>query len=174
VPRHPDVVSMLVAGGSWMIVGTCLRCSTRDTDPQLSPSALIGADVTHPGPGLFEPSIASIVTSMNPEHTRYTTFFSVQSPRLEIIEELRSMMKAREPSRCPSFATQTLLQNAFKSWFRVRGPFPPRHVIFYRDGVSEGEYGKVKDHEVSAIRCRLTTAIERTSLTDGLILTRCI
>jgi len=48
--------------------------------------------VTHPGPGVGNrPSIASLVASFDPTFSRYAAFTRVQTPRVEVIEELDDM-----------------------------------------------------------------------------------
>jgi eukaryotic translation initiation factor 2C len=50
--------------------------------------------VTHPGAGVANrPSVASLVFSWDPEACRYVAFSRVQSPRQELIEDLKAMMK---------------------------------------------------------------------------------
>lgn len=48
--------------------------------------------MTHPGPGVRDrPSIASLVSSFDPTFSRYAAFTRVQTPRVEVIEELDEM-----------------------------------------------------------------------------------
>ena len=59
----------------------------------------VGADVTHPGPGVANrPSVASLVFSWDREASRYVATSRVQSPRQEMIGDLKDMMMVRE---CP-------------------------------------------------------------------------
>lgn len=54
---------------------------------------IVGADVSHPGPGVRNrPSIASLVASVNGDATHYTSFVGVQAPRTEIIADLEGML----------------------------------------------------------------------------------
>ncbi|KAI0957644.1 hypothetical protein AcW1_005969 [Taiwanofungus camphoratus] len=104
---------------------------------------IVGADVGHPGPGITNrPSITSLVASVDPNCTRYTAFARVQKPRQEIIEDLGEMFK-----------------EALKDYYGFRntseGPKLPSKIIFYRDGVSEGEYAEVAKREVDAIETAL-------------------
>ncbi|KAI0950267.1 hypothetical protein AcV7_008788 [Taiwanofungus camphoratus] len=109
----------------------------------LSDAMIVGADVGHPGPGITNrPSITSLVASVDPNCTRYTAFARVQKPRQEIIEDLGEMFK-----------------EALKDYYGFRntseGPKLPSKIIFYRDGVSEGEYAEVAKREVDAIETAL-------------------
>ncbi|KAF8184938.1 ribonuclease H-like domain-containing protein [Mycena galopus ATCC 62051] len=98
-----------------------------------SPFMILGADVAHPGPGVSRPSIASLVFSWDAAASSYAAISQVQAPRQEIIPELKVMVK------------KAILA------FGMKGP-PPRKIIFYRDGVSEGEQEKVKTEEIAAIK----------------------
>lgn len=97
---------------------------------------VIGADVGHPGPGIMNrPSVTSLVASVDPDATKYTTYASVQAPRVEIIQDLEQMV-TRAISDFRKFWDN-------KAW--------PEMIVFYRDGVSEGEYAQVAQQEVQAI-----------------------
>ncbi|SCZ91253.1 BZ3500_MvSof-1268-A1-R1_Chr1-2g01288 [Microbotryum saponariae] len=102
--------------------------------PRDVPTMIIGADVTHPGPGSFAPSIAAVVATMNREFTNYGSRIHVQSSRVELISDLEGMMME--------------LLRQFHSTNRV----PPARLIFYRDGVSEGQFAQVLSSEVAQIR----------------------
>jgi len=94
------------------------------------PTMVLGADVSHPGPGSSLPSIAALVASVDPWYTRYVAATNVQDPHLEMIENLEDMF-------------ENLLMKFFE--FNKR---PPAQLIFYRDGVSEGEFKQVVDLEI--------------------------
>uniref|UniRef100_A0A131YKF2 Eukaryotic translation initiation factor 2C n=1 Tax=Rhipicephalus appendiculatus TaxID=34631 RepID=A0A131YKF2_RHIAP len=105
------------------------------------PVIIIGADVSHPAPGdKVKPSIAACVASMDAIPSRYRASIRVQIQqqqavaRVEIIEDLKMMVKE--------------LLMAFYRETRLK----PGKIIFYRDGVSEGQFGFVRDQELSAIR----------------------
>jgi eukaryotic translation initiation factor 2C len=82
----------------------------------------LGADVGHPGPGLAKRSVTGIVFSYDQGATKYAALTDIQQPRVEIIELLQKMM-----------------EQALGRFIEVN-KVPPRRVIFFRDGVSEGEY----------------------------------
>jgi eukaryotic translation initiation factor 2C len=61
---------------------------------------MLGADVGHPGAGMKnQPSVASMVWSIDNHAMKYVAFSSIQEPRQESIEELEPMMKACQ-ARC--------------------------------------------------------------------------
>jgi eukaryotic translation initiation factor 2C len=97
---------------------------------------LIGADVTHPGIGesTDKPSIAAVVASMDIKLSRYAAAVRVQGSRVEIISDMKGMFKE-------------LMAN-FVAANRIR----PHRILFYRDGVSEGQFAQVLDFELKAIK----------------------
>ncbi|KAL3887901.1 hypothetical protein ACJMK2_000288 [Sinanodonta woodiana] len=99
------------------------------------PVIFLGADVTHPPAGdASKPSIAAVVGSMDAHPSRYSATVRVQQHRQEIIQELSSMVRE-------------LLIQFYKST-----RFKPTRIIFYRDGVSEGQFQQVLSHELRAVR----------------------
>ncbi|XP_055705126.1 protein argonaute-2 isoform X1 [Phlebotomus papatasi] len=100
------------------------------------PVIFLGADVTHPPAGdNKKPSIAAVVGSMDGHPSRYSATVRVQQHRQEIIQELSSMVRE-------------LLIMFYKS----TGGYKPHRIILYRDGVSEGQFPHVLQHELTAIR----------------------
>lgn len=105
---------------------------------------LVGYDVTHPSPGSREeaPSILGIVASTGWECDRFPGELRVQQPRQEKADALAE-----------------LLANRLQLWKKksIKGDLP-ENIIFYRDGVSEGQYQIVLDEELPQIRngCKKT------------------
>uniref|UniRef100_A0A671QSQ2 Protein argonaute-3-like n=1 Tax=Sinocyclocheilus anshuiensis TaxID=1608454 RepID=A0A671QSQ2_9TELE len=99
------------------------------------PVIFLGADVTHPPAGDGKkPSIAAVVGSMDAHPSRYCATVRVQRPRQEVIQDLASMVRE-------------LLIQFYKSTH-----YKPTRIIFYRDGVSEGQFRQVLYYELLAIR----------------------
>jgi len=99
------------------------------------PIIFLGADVTHPPAGdTLKPSIAAVVGSMDAHPSRYSATVRVQEHRQEIIRDLSTMVK-------------DLLIQFYRST-----SFKPTRIIFYRDGVSEGQFQTVLSHELRAVR----------------------
>ncbi|CAI7996150.1 Protein argonaute-2 (Fragment) [Geodia barretti] len=95
----------------------------------------MGADVTHPPAGDDrKPSIAALVASMDGHPSRYSATVRVQNHRQEIIAELAMMVRE-------------MLIDFYKST-----RFKPHRIIFYRDGVSEGQFQQVLQHELRSVR----------------------
>ncbi|KAB1227351.1 Protein argonaute 5 [Morella rubra] len=113
------------------------------------PTIVFGADVTHPQPGEdSSPSIAAVVASMDwPEVTKYRGIFSSQTHRAEIIEDLYKEYQDPEKGLVRGGMIRELLVAFFKSTGHK-----PHRIIFYRDGVSEGQFSQVLLYEMDAIR----------------------
>ncbi|KAM3310431.1 hypothetical protein ACQJBY_031240 [Aegilops geniculata] len=113
------------------------------------PTIVFGADVTHPAAGEdASPSIAAVVASMDwPEVTKYKCLVSSQGPREEIIADLYTETMDPQKGRVGGGMIRELLL----SFYRATGCKPHR-IIFYRDGVSEGQFSQVLLYEMDAIR----------------------
>ncbi|KAI9002409.1 Piwi domain-containing protein [Gaertneriomyces semiglobifer] len=106
------------------------------------PTIIFGADVTHPAPGsASNQSIAAVVGSLDAQCSRFAASIRVQKGRMEIIQDLSSMVI-----------------ELLKSFYQSCGAKPDR-IVFYRDGVSEGQFAEVLRSEVEAIR-RACIALE--------------
>jgi len=95
----------------------------------------MGADVTHPAPGA-PPEVSSLATmtaSIDLLGARYAAVAANQGRRVEMIQEARKMAKRL----LAQFYTETKV--------------PPEKIVYLRDGVSEGQYDQVLQHEATAI-----------------------
>jgi len=99
------------------------------------PYIIMGADVGHPSPGMNDqPSVASLVASYDQYATKYHAYTTIQPPRVETIEQLQHMV------------TQAIID-----FVNSKNPVPSR-IIFFRDGLSEGEYVNVAEKEIGDIK----------------------
>lgn len=105
------------------------------------PTIVFGADVTHPSPtenGI--PSIAAVVASMDRHATKYQARVKAQkhvkgAGAQEIINDLAAIVR------------ELLIE-----FYKANGKLKPSKIIFYRDGVSEGQFDQVLVHEVRAVQ----------------------
>ncbi|XP_028793138.1 protein argonaute 1-like isoform X1 [Neltuma alba] len=113
------------------------------------PTIIFGADVTHPHPGEdSSPSIAAVVASQDwPEITKYAGLVCAQAHRQELIQDL--FKQWQDPVR--GTVTGGMIKELLISFRRATGQKPQR-IIFYRDGVSEGQFYQVLLFELDAIR----------------------
>ncbi|KAK4653662.1 Protein argonaute [Podospora pseudocomata] len=101
-----------------------------------TPTMFIGADVSHGAAGHLSPSVAAMTVSMDKAATKYAAGAQTNGWRVEIIQPYNMMQ---------------MLQPMIKQWRQRNGTFPKR-VFYMRDGVSEGQYGHVMQHEFPAMK----------------------
>ncbi|KAL7138768.1 hypothetical protein ABFS83_09G005000 [Erythranthe nasuta] len=113
------------------------------------PTIIFGADVTHPHPGEdSSPSIAAVVASQDwPEVTKYAGLVCAQAHRQELIQDLYKTWQ--DPVKGTMHGG--MIKELLISFRRATGQKPQR-IIFYRDGVSEGQFYQVLLYELDAIR----------------------
>ncbi|PKA51116.1 Protein argonaute MEL1 [Apostasia shenzhenica] len=114
-----------------------------------APTIIFGADVTHPSPGEdSQSSIAAVVASMDwPWITKYRGLVSAQQHRQEIIEGLFTLTQDPQKGNVAGGMVRELLVAFYKATNQK-----PHRIIFYRDGVSEGQFSQVLLYEMDAIR----------------------
>jgi hypothetical protein len=93
---------------------------------------LVGIDVAHPSPGSSEgaPSIACVVTSVDEHLFQWPGSIRTQTGGQEMVQGLEAMVSER-----------------LALWRKKHNRLPSK-IILYRDGVSEGQYGQVLEHEL--------------------------
>ena len=108
------------------------------------PTMIIGADVSHAAPGAQNPSMAALTVSTDKLATRYAAACQTNGFRVEMIttDNINSMLKPM---------MQSWVQNV------GGGKFPSR-IIYFRDGVSEGQYQHVLQQEVHDMKALIDTA----------------
>ena len=91
---------------------------------------IIGADVTHPDPGGLgrKPSIAAVVGSRDPSLSVYNTEVKLQ-PGDQAVEEITDL--------------RTMVHSLLLKFYQYNNQRRPEKIIFYRDGVSEGQFDMV-------------------------------
>lgn len=99
---------------------------------------ILGADVSHGAPGSTQASMAAITMSLDQTCSRYAAAVQTNGHRVEMI------------------ATSTFeesLKPLVQHWMQtVGGGRLPQHVYYFRDGVSEGQYGPLLYNEVADIK----------------------
>ncbi|CEO96270.1 PAZ domain [Plasmodiophora brassicae] len=99
------------------------------------PAIVFGADVTHSAPFSKLPSLAAVVASMDAYPFRYECETRAQKNRQEIIQDLKGMA-----------------MNLLKRFYQATRGKKPERILFYRDGVSEGQFDHVLKYELNALR----------------------
>lgn len=91
--------------------------------------------MTHPSPEQSTiPSVVGVVASFDRNGFRYKPHFQLQDPKEEMIHGLEAIM-------------QTMLNN----YKNKNNQQLPEMILYYRDGVSDGQFSQVLDIELNAI-----------------------
>ncbi|KAG5649009.1 hypothetical protein DXG03_000358 [Asterophora parasitica] len=112
------------------------------TDPS-NPTIVMGADVIHPAPGSDgRPSFTALVANVDSDTAKYIACSRVQTSRQEMIEDLEGM-SAHALGKYMGYR-----QAVEKKAAHVAAP---KRIIFYRDGVSEGQFKQVLEQGACAV-----------------------
>ncbi|KAL6721013.1 Protein argonaute [Lecanora helva] len=102
------------------------------------PTMIIGADVSHPAPGLEQASMAAMTVSLDPLCCRYGAAVETNGKRVEMITGTN---------------ISKMLTPLIDWWMKNVGQGQlPKHVYYFRDGVSEGQYIPLLNMEVADIK----------------------
>ncbi|RDI83464.1 hypothetical protein Vi05172_g6618 [Venturia inaequalis] len=112
-------------------------------DLLLTDTLIIGADVTHPAKGCVRgtPSIAAVVGSADKHGVHYNGSMRLLQPDDDKLS--REII--------PAHTMQKMAEECLKSYRAVYRTLPVK-IVFYRDGVSQTQYDRLKRQEVEAIR----------------------
>ncbi|KAF9072924.1 Piwi domain-containing protein [Rhodocollybia butyracea] len=110
---------------------------------------VMGADVAHPGPGSLKPSVASLVASYDDLASRYVAFTRIQHPRQEFIQDLKEMVT-----------------DAINNYVGTHNGNGVARIVFFRDGISEGEFESVSRHEIAAIKSGVAEVLRQKGVSE--------
>lgn len=95
----------------------------------------VGADVTHPSPDQRTiPSVVGVASSYDDVGFKYCCGWRLQDPKKEMIEDLAEIL------------TEHL------QFYQAKNKCLPAKILYYRDGVSDGQFKEVLAVEMSAIQ----------------------
>lgn len=98
------------------------------------PFMAIGADVTHPSPGQENiPSVVGVVASHDIQGFQYRTCWRLQDPKQEMISDFEEIIKDH------------------LTFFQAKHKRLPNVLMYFRDGVSEGQFQQVLTVELNAM-----------------------
>ncbi len=100
------------------------------------PTMIIGLDVTHGAPGSSQPSMAAMTVSTDKHATRYAGSCETNGQRVELVRNT---------------TIHKLFPRLLSHWIGKLG-IAPKHVYYFRDGVSEGQFQDVIDQEVKELK----------------------
>ncbi|KAJ7068346.1 argonaute-like protein [Mycena amicta] len=113
------------------------------TDPH-NPTIVMGADVIHPAPGSDgRPSFTALVGNVDSDTAKYVSASRVQTSRQEMIEELEPM--------CRHIVSMNMRYREMVEK-KPAGSLAPKRIIFFRDGVSEGQFKQVLEQELPLLK----------------------
>jgi eukaryotic translation initiation factor 2C len=96
----------------------------------------IGADVTHPSPDQTTiPSLVGVAASSDIDAFQYNCCYRIQGPRVEMIENFGEIVKQH--------------LNVFRQKNQNK---LPELILYYRDGVSDGQFDQLRDIELVSMR----------------------
>ncbi|KAG9005746.1 hypothetical protein FRB94_001312 [Tulasnella sp. JGI-2019a] len=110
-------------------------------DPR-EPTLIMGADAIHPAPGAEgRPSYTAVVGSVDTLCSKYVATCHAQTSGQEIIDDMEQM-------------TSSILRDfiQYKAAAENKPGVLPKRIIMYRDGVSEGQFAHVIEHEIPKIK----------------------
>jgi len=105
------------------------------------PTILIGADVSHAAPGSEKPSFASMVGSMDLPGTRFSAICNTNGQRVETIHTANMIKFIVRLLRSYRFHTNAI----------------PERIMYFRDGVSEGQYAQIIAEELRDLKAACKT-----------------
>ena len=103
---------------------------------------MMGGDTSHPSPAQMRmnpppPAFTSIVASWDKACTQYTSVSNAQGAKEQLIEGVSVMFNEH-----------------FARYQEKNGGALPESVIYYRDGLSEGQFQQIMDSEGRALKSR--------------------
>ncbi|KAJ6441216.1 eukaryotic translation initiation factor 2c [Purpureocillium lavendulum] len=105
--------------------------------PKDRATMIIGADISHTAPGGNAPSTAAMTMNVDRDATRFAAMVETNGYRTEVLS---------------SSNIRFMMQNLCKQWQMGHEGAYPKHVIYFRDGVSEGQFAKVLHREIGEIK----------------------
>ncbi|OIW26754.1 Piwi-domain-containing protein [Coniochaeta ligniaria NRRL 30616] len=100
------------------------------------PTMMIGVDVSHAAPGSFAASMAAICCSMDKDGAYFIGTAETNGRRVECLLPRN---------------VRTLMPVPINMFLKKNG-VPPKHVFYFRDGVSEGQFCHIMEYEIKALR----------------------
>lgn len=98
---------------------------------------IIGVDVSHAAPGGHNASVAAMTMNCDADANRYAAAVETNGYGTEVVA----------PKNVNTFMNK--LGNIWRTGHRNA---TPNHVIYFRDGVTEGQFAQVLQHEIGEIR----------------------
>lgn len=133
--QDQSTVSNILLKVNAKLNGTNHKLANNSRPPLMTKSfMLIGADVTHPSPGQENiPSVVGVVSSHDTYGFQYNKCWRLQDPKQEMISEF-----------------DDILREHLQYFEKINGRLP-EVILYFRDGVSEGQFQQVLTIELNAM-----------------------
>ena len=119
------------------------------------PIMFIGADVNHPGIGAdeFTPSIAAMVGSLDSKLAKYASSVRFQKHSRSVVHNTQNGQAIKRKNRLEMIEKfEDMFTEQIDSFKQFCKGHLPERIIYYRDGVSEGQFTQVLQWELTAMR----------------------
>lgn len=137
---NPSTVNNILLKVNAKLNGINHNVSENDkTDIMKNNVMFLGADVTHPSPDQRSiPSVVGVAASHDQNGFQYNMRWRLQDPKKEIIQDMENILKEQ------------------LEFYKAKCGKYPNKILYYRDGVSEGQFEQVRATELSAMNraCR--------------------
>ena len=152
-------INTKLGGRNWFLSRRNHLFATHLQELYQGPVMIFGADVTHPTPGDLKmtESIAGVVGSLDKEACFYAArLYAQKSPKGQAYEMIHDLDK--------------MVLSLLGEHFRINRAYPKK-IVFYRDGVSEGQFSLVLRHEMNKIRtaCQQLSTAYKPAITFVLV-----
>ncbi|KAL7797242.1 Piwi domain-containing protein [Trichoderma ceciliae] len=105
--------------------------------PKDRPTMIVGVDISHAAPGGPSPSVAAMTMSVDRDATKYAAMVETNGYRVEMLT---------------SANVNFMFGYLCKVWMVAHERQFPKHVIYFRDGVAEGQFAHVIEQEIREIK----------------------
>lgn len=105
--------------------------------PETRPTMMIGVDVSHGAPGGNSPSTAAMTMSVDRDATRYAALVESNGYRVEMLTPAN---------------VRFMFGQLANYWREGHNNGFPAHIMYFRDGVGEGQFAQVLDQEIAEIK----------------------
>ncbi|KAG5959309.1 hypothetical protein E4U56_005050 [Claviceps arundinis] len=108
--------------------------------PEDRPTMIIGVDISHGDPDGESPSIAAMTMAVDRDALRYAAAVQSNGYRVEMLTKTN---------------VRTMFSTLFEYWKTGHDLVVPKHIIYFRGGVSEDQFAHVIDQEIRQIELYL-------------------
>ncbi|QPH10460.1 hypothetical protein C2857_001778 [Epichloe festucae Fl1] len=105
--------------------------------PKDRPTMMVGVDISHGAPGAGTPSTAAMTMSVDRDANRYAAMVESNGYRVEMLTPAN---------------VHFMFGQLAKYWMAGHENSFPKHIIYFRDGVAEGQFAQVLDQEIREIK----------------------